>query len=285
MTLRTNGQRIKNINFIALEKIQLFDFRVKYKEFNMHYYKFNIADYRKDTIHLNRTEHWIYRELIDLYYLDEKPIETETVIRRLHLGSESDKLALENVLKDFFFEHKGVYKHKRIEQEIKNYHEKSKTNKENGKLGGRPKSIDNRKKTESVSERLANEKQTVSENNPNHKPITINHKPLTINQENNIGASCDAPKAKKTRGSRLSENFELPNEWITFCSTERPDLNPLAIFQQFKDYWIAQTGTKATKADWFATWRNWVRNQKQTFSKQTQILEHNKNLATLWRPE
>ena len=57
MTLRTNGQRIKNINFIALEKIQLFDFRVKYKEFNMHYYKFNIADYRKDTIHLNRTEY------------------------------------------------------------------------------------------------------------------------------------------------------------------------------------------------------------------------------------
>ena len=89
----------------------------------------------------------------------------------------------------------------------------------------------------------------------------------------------------KKRGTRLPENFELPNDWITFCSTERPDLNPLAIFQQFKDYWIAQTGTKATKADWFATWRNWVRNQKQTFSKQTQILEHNKNLATLWRPE
>ena len=69
----------------------------------MHYYKFNIADYRKDTGHLNTIEHGIYRQLIDWYYLDEKPIphETQVVIRRLRLGSDEEKY-LEIILKEFF---------------------------------------------------------------------------------------------------------------------------------------------------------------------------------------
>ena len=69
----------------------------------MHYYQFNIADYRKDTAHLTPMEHYIYRQLIDWYYLDEQPIPkiTQVVMRRLSLGSEH-KATLENVLHDFF---------------------------------------------------------------------------------------------------------------------------------------------------------------------------------------
>lgn len=138
----------------------------------MHYYKFNIADYRKDTSHLSTIEHGIYRQLIDWYYLDEKPIplETQVVSRRLRLGSEVEFSSLQNVLSDFFKEGKTGYIHKRIEVEIKDYHEQAEKNKNNGKLGGRP------KKTQSVISGLPNE----SQNNPNHKPITINHKPKKI---------------------------------------------------------------------------------------------------------
>ena len=65
----------------------------------MHYYQFNIADYRKDTIHLTPIEHYIYRTLIDWYYLDEQPIpkETQSVIRRLGLVTENEQLVI-NVL-------------------------------------------------------------------------------------------------------------------------------------------------------------------------------------------
>lgn len=28
---------------------------------------------------------------------------------------------------------------------------------------------------------------------------------------------------------------------------------------KFRDFWTAKTGQDATKADWQATWRNWVR--------------------------
>lgn len=135
----------------------------------MHYYKFNIADYRKDTGHLSTIEHGIYRQLIDWYYLDEQPIplETQVVSRRLRLGSESEISSLQNVLKDFFKEGKSGYVHGRIEMEIREYHLQSDKNKANGKRGGRP------KKTESVISGLPDE----SQNNPNHKPLTINHKP------------------------------------------------------------------------------------------------------------
>ena len=201
----------------------------------MHYYKFNIADYRKDTGHLSTIEHGIYRQLIDWYYLDEQPIpeETQVVIRRLRLGSDEVNF-LRNVLDDFFVLGKTGYTHKRIEVEIKDYQEQVEKNKNNGKLGGRP------KKTQVVMSGLPDE----SQNNPNHKP-------LTINQE---------PKEKKTLGKRLASDFSFPLEWEQFCQQTRPELSPVKTFDQFKDYWIAQAGQKGVKLDWFATWRNWVRS-------------------------
>lgn len=86
----------------------------------MHYYQFNIADYRKDTVHLSRLEHGIYRDLIDWYYLDERPIPTETqvVSRRLRLASEEDLKSLKNVLSDFFVESEDGFRHVRIDQDI-----------------------------------------------------------------------------------------------------------------------------------------------------------------------
>lgn len=134
----------------------------------MHYYQFNIADYRKDTAHLSPIEHYIYRTLIDWYYLDEQPIpkETQSVTRRLRLETEQEA-NLKNVLLDFFVLEENGWHHKRIDMEIREYDIKCGKNKENGKRGGRP------KKTQSVNFANPNE----SESNPNHKPITNNHKP------------------------------------------------------------------------------------------------------------
>jgi len=64
-------------------------------------------------------------------------------------------------------------------------------------------------------------------------------------------------------GTRFSLQ-DPPSEWIQFCQTQRPDLNPGIIFDAFRDYWIAKPGKDGIKLDWLATWRNWVRNQKTT---------------------
>lgn len=144
----------------------------------LHHYKFNVADYRKDTVHLSPMEHYIYRFLIDWYYLDERPIpkKTESVMRRLGLGSVglSD---LQNVLEEFFEETENGWVHHRIESEIAQYRQRALTAKANGNKGGRPQKP---KKTQSVN--LANPKK------PNGK-LTNNHKPITIYKENNTKES------------------------------------------------------------------------------------------------
>lgn len=142
----------------------------------MHYYQFNIADYRKDTSHLSPTEHYIYRTLIDWYYLDEAliPKETQSVIRRLRLVTEEEEVLLKNVLSDFFEEEINGWRHRRIDSDIEDFHSKCTKNKENGKKGGRPKSTPEPEKTQSVIFGYPNE----SENNPNQEPLTINHKPV-----------------------------------------------------------------------------------------------------------
>lgn len=63
-------------------------------------------------------------------------------------------------------------------------------------------------------------------------------------------------------GSRLTLET-LPEDWRSYCKTERPELNPDRVFLDFRDYWIAKPGKDGRKADWQATWRGWVRRQGQ----------------------
>jgi hypothetical protein len=65
------------------------------------------------------------------------------------------------------------------------------------------------------------------------------------------------------RGSRLPADWTLPDTWRAWCIEHRPDLNPQGTAEAFRDYWHGTPGAKGRKADWFATWRNWCRNQRQ----------------------
>ena len=203
----------------------------------MHYYSFHVSDYIHDTAHLSIYEDLAFRRLLDLYYTSEKPIpnKTQEVSRRIRMSGHSD--AVQTVLEEFFMFDiaNDCWFHKRCDETISAYQAKAERNRTVGKLGGRPKSN---------PDAIPQETQMVSKDNPNHKPITNNHKPID----------------KKTLGKRLANDLVLSDEWKEFCVNERPELNPVQTFDKFKDYWIAQAGQKGVKLDWFATWRNWVRN-------------------------
>jgi uncharacterized protein YdaU (DUF1376 family) len=205
----------------------------------MHYYKFNIADYRKDTGHLSTIEHGIYRQLIDWYYLDEQPIpeENQVVIRRLRLGSDEVNF-LQNVLSDFFVLGKTGYTHKRIEVEIKDYHEQVEKNKNNGKLGGRP------KKTQSVISGLPDE----SQNNPNHKPLTTNHKPK---RESATVVACPPDVSQ-----------QIWNDWVALRKSKKAPITQTVLngaiaeakilgwpLEKFLAEWCSR-GSQGLKAEW-----------------------------------
>jgi len=72
----------------------------------------------------------------------------------------------------------------------------------------------------------------------------------------------DTKEQARYRGSRLSIE-SLPSDWRSFCEAERPDLDAEQTFCRFRDYWVAKPGKDGVKLDWQATWRNWVRNEKQ----------------------
>lgn len=169
----------------------------------MHYYDFHIADYRKDTQHLSPIEHYIYRSLIDWYFLDESPItqNNPTVIRRLSLGSTPDAEALINgVFSDFFESKDGFWHHHRIDSMLADYHARADVNRQNGKKGGRPP-----KKEAETPKIEPNETQSVnfanpteSESNPNQQPVTKNQQPTNKNEVNTgeSTAIADAPAPK-----------------------------------------------------------------------------------------
>jgi len=204
----------------------------------MHYYQFNVADYRKDTAHLTPIEHYIYRTLIDWYYLDEKPIphDTEWLLRRLRLRP-ADEETLLNVLSDFFDRRGNDWFHQRIEDGISEY----KAHIEQTSRAGKASAEARANKRNADAQRSLNDNSTTVQQ-------TINYKPET-NKPNN-------------KGTRLPKDWKAPVEYIEFCKQERPDLNADYVADEFRDYWISVAGAKGVKLDWFATWRNWVRNQR-----------------------
>lgn len=78
--------------------------------------------------------------------------------------------------------------------------------------------------------------------------------------EPEIEANASISRARK-RASRLPENWQLPKEWGDWALSEGwSEATTRAEAEKFRDYWIAAPGAKGRKLDWFATWRNWLRN-------------------------
>jgi len=140
----------------------------------MNYYKHHLGDYAAATRHLSLLEHGVYRCLIDLYYINESPlpVELRAVCRLVCARSDEEREAVKMVLEEFFTLAEDGWHSARCDAEIENAKAKSARNTEIGKLGGRP------KKTETVSketETVLMHEETLSENNPSHKPIANSH--------------------------------------------------------------------------------------------------------------
>jgi uncharacterized protein YdaU (DUF1376 family) len=195
----------------------------------MNFYPFHIGDYLSHTNHLSNEEDLAYRRMIDIYYQSEQPFnDRSTLARRIRTSVE----IVDVILHEFFvLEDDGCWHNKRVDEEIAKYHGKLDQASRAGKAS---------------AEARLNKRSTTVQPTKNQEPITKNH-------------SIDVAKAPKAKRLSLEE---LPKEWEDFCKKERPDLKPLNIWNQFRDYWIAQGGQKGTKLDWFATWRNWVRSQR-----------------------
>jgi uncharacterized protein YdaU (DUF1376 family) len=91
----------------------------------MHYYQFNIGDYKSHTEHLSEMEDLTYRRLLDWYYLHETPIpvDEQEVARQIRMRSHSDCIAV--VLREYFERTDDGWIHHRANKELAKAGEKS----------------------------------------------------------------------------------------------------------------------------------------------------------------
>jgi len=240
----------------------------------MHYYQFNIGDYLSHTRHLTLIQDLAYRRLLDLYYLHERPVSgtlKEIARRTLLSGHEDD---IEAVLLEFFpKDEAGDYRNYRADAEIAGYKAMS----EGGKRGASKRwgkdsgvnseAINNLMPTPSPSYKGGNGEATQTPMlNNKHETINNKQEPILENGPKTDLAVIQTPVvaiAPKSKGSRLPVDWKIPKTLGDWAITQ--GLTHAEVLQEgekFKDYWIALTGPKATKNDWPATWRNWIRNRK-----------------------
>ncbi|WP_375614828.1 hypothetical protein, partial [Bartonella sp. AC535YNZD] len=100
--------------------------------------------------------------------------------------------------------------------------------------------------------------ETTSEQN---ETIADNQPP--IHEQENVPKK--AKRAQANRGCRLPEDFE-PDYDFAIEEGLPPERVKVEI-AKFRDYWRSKAGANATKTDWQATWRNWVRKAVDDLEK------------------
>lgn len=92
----------------------------------MNHYPRHIGDYLKETSHLSLLEHGVYTRLLDVYYMDEKPLpnSVSAVCRLIRAKKKTEKDAVRSVLAEFFTWDEFGFHQKRCDEELTKYREK-----------------------------------------------------------------------------------------------------------------------------------------------------------------
>jgi uncharacterized protein YdaU (DUF1376 family) len=131
---------------------------------------------------------------------------------------------------------------KRCENELERARKRLEKAQQNGAKGGRPNG-------------LAKPGGFLSEKTNNQQPTT------NIQQESPLRGEDAQPQtgvSHARRGARLAPDWAPSLASREFA--ESHGLDPDAVFEQFRDYWMSKAGN-ATKLDWDATFRVWCRNE------------------------
>jgi uncharacterized protein YdaU (DUF1376 family) len=150
----------------------------------MHYYQFNIKDYKAHTDHLSLMEDLAFRRMLDWVYLHEKPlpINPTDIAKRILMPTHSE--SIEFVLSEFFEIVEDGYVNRTATDNIDSFKAKSE------------------KATKSANMRWnkkpdANDMRTHSEGNANHKPLTTNQLKDKHDLENQAPSIIEEKEAKQ----------------------------------------------------------------------------------------
>ena len=196
----------------------------------MHYYSHNIGDFNNSPRHLTRVERALYRELIELYYDTEQPLQSvdfDRLSKRVLAHSEEEKTSLSYVLSEFFVDSGSIYTHARCDLEIAKYRANTTAKAKAGIASAKARQA----KSKKVKQKSTPVEQTLNACATKQEPI--NNKQETINNKSIVeaapqpvdevqvifdywvmvmkkNASCKlTPERKKFIDARLKQGYEL----------------------------------------------------------------------------
>lgn len=87
-------------------------------------------------------------------------------------------------------------------------------------------------------------------------------------------------KAPRRQGTRLPDDWRPSQDLVAAVREERPDVDLRTETAKFRDHWHAKAGKDATKLDWDATYRNWIRNARRPngFAQRSEPERHRQEL-------
>lgn len=179
-----------------------------------------------------------YRRLLDLYYLQEKPIAGTVQEIAREIGLNECSTDVEYVLNKYFTHDVEGYVNKRADESIRAYKDKQKKASKAGKASAQA-------RKHKASEQTFNGRSTDVQPTNNHKPITNNQ--LT--------------PPNPPRGERNSKRFKPPTveEVREYCTVRANNVDP----QTFVDFYTGKgwmVGKNKMK-DWQAAVRTWEKKR------------------------
>jgi uncharacterized protein YdaU (DUF1376 family) len=221
----------------------------------LHYYQFNIGDYASHTRHLTRDEDLAYRRILDLYYLQEKPLpkEPQDVARLILMNDCSTDV--QRVLNEFFVLGENGWENKRANEEISKFHSRSKQASDAGKASA-----------EARKQRTLNGRST---------DVQLNKKQETrnIKQETNKNIGRQAAVVCPDGVDEMV--------WKDFLSTRKAKLTETALNGIIRESQKAGWSLQAALQE--CTMRGWRGFKADWVSSASKLTQHQKNQAATAR--
>lgn len=197
--------------------------------------------YLGDTRHLTTTEHGAYLLLLIAAWRrrDTNLPDDDRQLARFAGLTAHQWARIKPVIRDFFEVQDGVWTQRRLTDEACSVRQRRAAQAKAGRLSAL------KRKGRHVTER------EVSDSEASTPTTTPTPTPIKKKEVD----------AAAKRGSRLADDFVVPDAWIQWATAEA-GLDPAAARREaatFVDFWRAKAGRDAVKVDWLATWRVWCR--------------------------
>lgn len=216
---------------------------------------FFVADYLADTGHLGTIEHGAYLLLILHYWRTAKPLPSdEGQLRKIARMTPAEWADGRGVLLDFFDLDGGVYRHTRIDQELRDASTRIDAKSRGGKAAAAKRW---------QNDAAANASATAEQKQSDAPSPSPSPSPSPVPTQAPSQEVVRAEARREPKGARWPSEAVVVVDWYEDArkARERNNLPPADLAleaEKFANHWASSTHRNAVKSDWKKAWVNWV---------------------------